>query len=667
MRNINKQVIKWVLIGVVVRLVLSFLINSPFDFFNILALSKSVADTCSLVDGFFALKRHGLEVQLYGKIFYQLTAVCLKTLEKARILEIQYLFDNKPFQDASLYLSKLFRWGPPLYQLISIKMLQLLFDGVFIFFFYKIAKIVKSDSAIKIIKFWSVTPFLMIVPYAVFQSDFLMLTSMLAGVYFWIKATEEIDKKPITINTILTFVFFALGAIIKQVPMLLIPLAIISFTKNIKTFVFHSLSALFFYVLFSQPWDKDTSLMKQYFMMSRESTAILNFQLNSTSIFILLYIFLIIVTILKKQTIFKNKLAPIYISTLLLSIIFISEDSTFLFPQFNIWILPFLALLTLVKKEYGLLFIAPIFGFIKRAMVGIDLSGLLRPTFGYGFYNILEYKDIVRGLFNPDLYGLFITSAMIVAYICLVVLLLGSLFSIKKITDFKILERFNLDLNKITALILIVYSSLFIFDFIIMTRLVLIPSKTYQLTKQKIILSTKPLEAVVDNSIGKTINGIEVKIEKNDISYVDSTVFRILDQNNNIITSQKISDFLFPVAPDNYQVILKKPIKDKKFKIQIYKDKGFNTISVFEGIFVGDIYGQTIYDNPPKEEIIKILFPKQIFEIKLRGQYEPYQMLNGVRYHINQKPIFFKIYFSIIGILIIFIITLYLLEKKHKV
>lgn len=38
MRNINKQVIKWVLIGVVVRLVLSFLINSPFDFFLIFSL-----------------------------------------------------------------------------------------------------------------------------------------------------------------------------------------------------------------------------------------------------------------------------------------------------------------------------------------------------------------------------------------------------------------------------------------------------------------------------------------------------------------------------------------------------------------------------------------------------------------------------------------------------
>jgi|GEM_PF-2627048 len=665
--NRHKKIIKWVLIGIAVRLIISFLINAPFDFFNILAISKSVADTCSLVDGFFALKRHGLEVQLYGKIFYQLTALCLKTLEKARILETQYLFDNKPFQEASLYLSKLFKWGPPLYQLISIKMLQLLFDGIFIFFFYKIAKIIKPTEAHQVLFFWALTPFLMIAPYAVFQSDFAMLTCMVAGVYFWIKGNRDTHHKLISPNTCLTFLFLGLGAVIKQVPLLLIPFTVISFSKNFKVFILHVLNGAFFYFLFTQPWDKDTTLMKQYFLFSKESTAIFNFQLNSSSVFILSYLLLLFFVLIKKNEVFNKQTAPIYLTTLLLSIIYITEDSTFLFPQFNLWIFPFLALLTLIKAEYGLLMIAPVLGFFKRAMIGVDLAGLLKPTFGYGFEHLLDYQYIVRGLFNPDLFGLFITSSMIAVYVVLTVLLMGDLFNISSIHNFKVKIADNLDLKKITLLFLSFYLILFISDFAIKTRLTILPSQNYQLTNNRFLLSTQPLKFSVNNPKSKAINGLELHIQKNDINYVDNTILKFVDENGKVILLHKINDFLFPLAPDNYTVVLNKTIKNKKFTVEIYKEKGYNTISLFEAKFVGEIIGNTLYDNPPQDEVLQIFFPKQIFEVKLRGQYEPYQMLNGIRYHINQKPAFFKIYFLIIGTLIFIVFTLSFPVRKHKI
>jgi len=661
--NKHKPIIKWLLIGFFIRLILSFLFNSTFDFFNILAISKSVADTSSLVDGFFVLKRHGLEVQLYGKIYYQLIALYLQALEKIKILEIRYLFDTKAYQGPHSYLEGLFHWGPPLYQLISIKSLQFLFDAIFVYFLYQTAKLIKIIEAKKVLVFWALTPFIIIGPYAVFQSDFAMLACFIAGVFFWMKGVEENRTGFFSKNTLLTFAFLSLGAVIKQVPFLIIPFAVISFSKDIKSFILHSASAGFFYFFFNQPWDKDSSLIKQYYLMSKESTAILNFQLNSTSVFLFLYFFLLLIVLLRKNIIFQDKKNVLYITTLILSIVFTTEDSTFLFPQFNIWIMPFLALLTLIKPEFGLLFIAPILGLFKRAMIGVDLSGLLRPVFGYGFYNTLDYKDIVRGIINPDLFGLFLTTAMTVAYIYLILLVIVELFSIKQLEWLKInIKKIKLDLNLITLVIFIGYFCLFIFDFIVKTRLVIIPSQAYQLDNKKFQISTLPLEVKVSNPKGKTITDIEIRAEKNDIQYLDFTIFKFVDDKNRVIYIQKVNDFLFPVVADYFNIILNRPLKNKKFKILIYKEKGYNTISLFQAKFSGDIIGNTIYiyDNPPKEDIIDITFPKTVVDIKLRGQYEPYQMLHGVIYHLNNKPKFFVAYFSLIGLVGLAIIFLLL-------
>ncbi len=649
------------LAGIVIRLLFAFFFNSTFDFFNILALGKSVADTCSLVAGFFALKRFGLQVQLYGKIYYELTALCLKVLDKVKLIQLRYLFDTKTYENPATYLQTLFHWGPPLYQLISIKMLQLLFDFVFVYFFYKTAALLKPKLASKALFFWAFTPFLMIVPYAVFQSDFFMLTCLMAGVYFWTKSLHADHNKGITRNKILTFTFLSLGAVVKQVPILLIPFAVFSFSGSLINFIFYSGISGIFYILLGQPWDRDAALMKQFFLMSKESTAILNFQLNSTSIFLFIYFFLLFLVFIKRKELFRNPRIPVFISILILSIIYMTEDSSFLFPQFNIWILPFLAILTLLDPGYGIFFLGPVFGFFKRVMIGVDLSGLLKPTLGYGFSNMLDYKYLASGVINSDLVGLFITSAMTVVYAYLFILLFSELFSLTRIRDFLTIKTrsLRLDLGKITILLVTLYSVLFVCDFVIKTRFVVMPSQAYQDIEKRIYLSTTPLEVKVSNQKGHTINALEIRSQRNEINDYDNTVFTFRKPDNSILFVQKVNDFAFPEVEDYFTVKLDQPITAKHFNIFIAKEKGANKISFRAAKLIGDTVGSSIYDTPSQDQYVHLTFmEKNVFEMNIRGQYEPDQMIRAIRYHISQKPVFFMVYFAIIGLLALAIICL---------
>lgn len=634
----NRVIIKLVLLGILVRLILIFLFNSIYDFFNILAISKSVADTGNLIDGFFVLKRNNIQPQLYGKIYYQIVALWLFLLDKIKILQIDYLFDTKPYQGIATYMEGLFYWGPALYQLISIKLVQFFYDFILLFFLYKIAKLINPQRAKSIIFFWAINPFLIIVPYAVFQSDLAMLAFFVAGIYFWMSG----KRLP-------AFFFLALGAIIKQVPILILPFAIISFSKNIRSFLVNSAVAGLFYFVLGQPWAKDTILLKQFFLMSKESMVILDFQLNSVSIFLFLYLFLFIFFIIKKKTIISKRQNIIYFIVLLLSVVYLTEGSEFLFPQFNIWIMPFLALLALNKPEYGLALIAPIVGFFKRVMIGVDLSGLLRPTFGYGFNHIPDYKYFIGSVVNPEIVGLLLTTILATLYLIIILMALNDLLEFKRI---KVVEIKNigqyLTLDKLSIYIALIYLMLFAVDFTIKSRLIIVPTPAYQTENKELPLTNKPLVVYVDNIPGKTITALDIRARKNEITYDDFTIFRFRDKSNKIILEQKVSDYLFPVPDEDFIIPLKKPIKNKEFSIEIFKEKGYNQIVFYEAKTIPDIIGGSIYDNPGPKDIVNINFKNNVFILKFRGQYTFKDIWKGIVYHLNNKPKFFALYFTLI-------------------
>lgn len=634
----NKNIIKLVLLGVLIRLILMFVFNSIYDFFNILALSKSIADTGNLTDGFFVLKRNSLQPQLYGKIYYQISALWLFLLDKIKILQIDYLFDTKPYQGIATYMEGLFYWGPALYQLISIKLVQFFYDFILLFYLYKTAKIINPQKATKTILFWAINPFLIIVPYAVFQSDLAMLAFFMAGIYFWIS-----NKK------LSAFFFLALGAIIKQVPILILPFAIISFSKNIKSFLINSAMAGLFYFVLGQPWAKDTILLKQFFLMSKESMVILDFQLNSVSIFLFLYFCLILTFVFKKKAITLKPVNVIYFVVLLLSVVYITEGSEFLFPQFNIWIMPFLAILALNKPEYGLMLAAPIVGFFKRVVIGVDLTGLLRPTFGYGLNHIPDYKYFIGSLINPEIIGLIMTTIMTTLYFILILMIINDLFEIKKLEYIKTHKISHyISLDKVAIYIVVGYMLLFITDFTIKSRLSIIPTTAYQTDNKELPLTNKPLIVNVRNSPGKTITALDIRARKNEITYADFTTFRFRDKNNKIILEQKVSDYLFPVPDEDFIILLDKPIKNKEFSIEIFKEKGYNQIVFYEAKTIPDIIGGSIYDNPVSEDVVNINFKNNVFILKFRGQYTFKDMWKGIVYHLNNKPKFFALYFTLI-------------------
>ena len=129
----KKDIILLVLLGVLIRLIFSLLITHIFDFRNILTLIKSVATTGNLSDGFFEVRKIGIDAQLYGKIYYQIGSLWLIFLNKVGILD-------------SHFFQELFNWEIPLYQLIYIKLLQFFYDFLLLFFLYKIAVLLKIKN-----------------------------------------------------------------------------------------------------------------------------------------------------------------------------------------------------------------------------------------------------------------------------------------------------------------------------------------------------------------------------------------------------------------------------------------------------------------------------------------------------------------------------------------
>ena len=481
-----------------------------------------------------------------------------------------------------------------------------------------------------------------------------MLVFFIAGIYFWMKELIQKDNGLFTKNKILAFFFLSLGAVIKQVPILVIPFAIISFSQNIFSFLINIGVSAVFYFFLRQPWSADKELLQYFSLFSKEGTAIFNFQLNGVSIFLFLYIVFFTTFFFKRKILLTDFRKPLYLICLILSLVYISEDSSFLFPQFNIWIMPFLALLILINEKFSLLMFIPIIGFFKRVMIGVDLSGLLNPTFGYGFNNILDYKYFIYSFVNPNLIGLFLTTLMFCGYFFLILFLIRDIFGMNLFEDINLqLEELRLSLDKLTKIILIGFIALFIADFIVKTRLTLLPTLTYQPEDKKILLSKKPIVVEVINNPNRSINGIDILSEKNLVNYDDVTIFKFVDERGKQIHIQRISDYLFPSPEENLTITLDKSIKSKKFNILIYKERGLNRISIRSAKVIGEIVGGSIYNNPDEGEILQLRFPGDIIFVHLRGQYEFQQMIRGTLYHINQKPKFFIGYFALISLLIV--------------
>ncbi len=654
--SFNRTVVAIILFGIILRLLAMFFLNYTFDFFNILALVKSVADSGSLVPGWVALKRTGLEVQLYGKIYYQIAAFWLTTIARfTNLIDLNHFFDR----------SELFQTGPALYQLIAIKMVQFLYDGLLVFFLYKIARLFEVKKAHYILLFWAINPFLILVPYAWFQADFAMVACLTSGLYFWLASRKNDETNILTVNKILALIFFVLGGVIKQVPLIFIPFVIVSFSRNWRSFLSAVIVAAVAYFTFSQLWTADANLLKQMLFNSRESTAIFNFQLNSMSVFLFAYTGLFLLAFFRRRKVFSDIKNIIYLSLILMIIVYITEDSTLFFPQFVVWIMPLLAILYLFEEKYGWFFIIPIIGYLKRLMMDSEvLSGALKPSAGYGFNSLVSYGQIFRGAINPDLVGLGLTTMMISLYVIMAAILLLKMFNVK-INDEEEIGLVRLNLRQVAVGIMVIYLAVFGIDFFIKSRYSLLPMTALQRQTNEFRLNSTPLAVSIDNPGDKIINAVELRLMREEIKQPDYTYFRFKDGDGRILLEQKVSDYLFPVTDDNFLVPLAKSVTGQRLTLEIYKKSDDNVVKLIGAKFIPAVTGGWYYDQPDKSDIIRLDFKNnQMFEMDLRGQYGWPQIANGIKFHINQNPDFFTAYFSTILLLAIVIVLLGIPWKK---
>ncbi len=624
----NRIGILFLLLGILHRLVFLLFINHMFDFRNILALVKSVVDTGDLSAGFYTVKKAGLEIQLYGKIYYQLAAIWLILLEKLKILNISSL--SNPFQ-----------WNPLFYQIILIKLFQFFYDFILLFFMYKLGEILEIKNKSLVIFFWAINSFMVFPAYAMFQSDLAMMAFMTGGIYFAVKSLKDSNNN---VKFKLASLFlFALGAVIKQTPILIVPFTIILFSNSIVSFILYSSSFTLFYLILSQPWSADALLMRQFFLNSKESMALFNFQLNSVPVFLFLYFSLLFLLFFKGKGFFQKPFSFFLLTIIILVTVYISESADLFFPQFTIWIMPLLTLLILLKPEYTIFMLAPVIGFFKRSMIDNDfLAGSLSSSFSSSLSDLPKYEVLSKTFINPILLDYLLNTFVVLLYFYLFILLLREL----KIFFFQINSPFlnfiQQNYKKILIVIFLSYYVLLSLDFIIKSNLIVLNNNKNQEISEKISPAKNPISINIYNPERITVNALEFKVLRKNNNVLDNIIFKFTDlKTNKIIYEQKYSDYFFPTTEGVITVFLNKGINNEEFALNISEE--FNK----DDVFFNKV--RLIKNSNAKKDLLTINYKDNPFQITLRGNLPYNLLLANYLENITKQPKFFAIYYFFVS------------------
>lgn len=661
------------ILGLIVRLFIIVFQTHIYDVTNIIALFKSVADTGNLTDGFFVLKNKGVgEIQLYGKIFYQIGALWLKFLEKLKILNIDYIFDTKPYQAFYKYLDGFLQWNILNYQLISIKFFQFFFDFLTLFLLVKIFNFLRypKKNLIFVFLFWSFYPLLFYTNYVLIQSDSLLLIGILGSLFFILKYIY--DSKNIYLY--FSLIFISLGAVVKQVTLLIFPFLLIILKRDFILYFKTIFIFLISYLIFSQFWSQDLFLIKKFLINSHESLRLFNFSLNGVSIFFLLYFLLIFYFSLKKEKILKNPKLIIYFYVLIFSIIYVSYDLSGLFVQFNLWIAPLLLFLVLENRFYSPFLFLPIIGFFKRILEDNDvILGSFGPTFGSPLHHTLNYQYFFSNFINPEIIFILIKSIFVLSYLILIYFLVNNIINKnrEKIILTKLIPDFLFNLNYVIIFIFIIYNLFVFFDLNYRKNFSLLTKYNYEKDSSQLILKEKPFLIEIDNINNFSISGIDIKFSKVVINYNDPIIVEVRNFDSKIL--DKVNFSLYNINNFNQDLTFikfNKPIKNKKFFIQIYNKNPMNIVYLdfYKIKSIGDDNSHYAgLDNFYKRKLIKINFKNsKIVYINLRGNYSYSLMIAQFIEYIKQKPKFYFLYFAFLMINLILAFYLFLKSNLLK-
>ncbi len=652
-----------ILIGIILRLLAAAIFNHS-DELAITALSRSIADTQTLIDGYIKLP----QVQLYGRIYYQVIAVWLHFLQFSHILSIGNLFGTIPFKPSEIgYLQAFPSFGPELYQLIAIKLIQFLYDGIFLFYLLKTSDFLqlKGKSKLYLTIFWACNPIFIYVGYGMFQSDIAIISSLMAAAYYTMKSLKE-DKGNLSWNKVFALAWIAFGAVIKQVPLLILPVLLILFSQSWITLLFSLASFAIFYFILYQPWSVDAIILKSQFLTSTESTNLFNFQLNGLNIFFLFYVFSIGFIWYMRSMIRSKYIYVIHAFTLIITVLYISEDISGFFPQFAVWILPFLALLCLIDSSYVIFLFAMLIGFFKQMLVDATmLSGILATTFGTPLLKSITYTTLINQVFSMDIVLRLITTVFSAFCIILYVFLIRSLYG----KDLKL--PVNLNLKNATLLMLCIFFIVVAGEFLIKRNYTQLTSYTYSSDLTQVPVTTTPLSFIISNQRNEEISGLVGNFSLNQYTANDYTDIQAIDMNSGKqIMLDKINDFAIGHS-QNTEILFPQHINASHIKVLIFTEHNYNQISITGT--KGNILPYTQIDFPNydayySKNYVSITYPNQVLALNIRGVYSWKDIAYNLGHNVKKSLIFFIAYTAFILLLILFIIFPFITSRhaKHK-
>ncbi len=647
-----------ILIGFVIRLIVMMIFTHVYDSGNIIAFSKSIADTGNLLP---AYNRVG--GQLFGKIYYQVIAFWLKVLQKTHLVSLSSLF-VMPRQSA--YMSGYPSYPPEMYQYVLIKMVSFLYDSILLLFLFKFANLFGIKNKKAVAAFWAFNPFLMYVGYVMLQSDLAMIAFLTAGVYFAAKALKNNDEKIFSANKILSMVFLAIGADIKQIPLLILPIVLILISRNLLQFIFYILMFAASYFLVLQPWSLDAILIKKSFINSQESTNLFLFQINGVNVFFFLYFILLGYTVAIRERLRKDPMLFIMVITLVIAIVFFSEDISSLFVQFGIWILPFLGILSLNDSNFTFFLPIPFFIFIHSAIKdGTLFTTTLSTTFGEPFHAIPTYQSIIDQFISSAIVYKAIDTLVEVCVIFLILYLVNRLMNGKTLSFIdQIVRRVRLDLIKMSIVLLILFFLSGFIEFLVFSQYTLVTNYSYPHLKV-VVLDRKPLYETIANPHEVKMTGASILVRNNEPKEYDNTIIQVMDlSTNKILFTSKTNDLLLP-QEGYYDFYFPQPVQSSHIQLAIFKEKGLNSISIFEEN--DNAYKQMSfyppYDSLYTSNAIIVKGNDAVIAMNIRGNYSIGEMVSQFIKDINEKKQFMYGYFIFISLLII---TIFFLGKIKK-
>lgn len=621
-------------LGIFLRLLFAFSFNHVFDSFNILAIAKSEGVTGSALDAYLAIRENSKhETQLFGKLYYQMIGGYMRLLDAVKLLNFAELF-NGP----SGYLSGLGVRGPAHHELFFIKTFQFIFDGVFLLFFMLAIRLLHKDNEKRMMVagalFWAINPYMIYPSYVPFQSDIPMVACLMAGIYIGLKARLTTNTRIHLLLLGLMSIFFALGAIIKQVPLLFIIPLLLLVSKSMKSGLVGMGVFGVSYQLFSQPWSADAHLYKSLFLLSPESIALLKFNLNSASVFLVLYGIFTAGVLRFLPTLRSSHKNILTVVVLLFAIIYLSEDVNYLYAQFNSWIMPFLFLLMLQNRSFAVFMLAPVIGFYRWIVIDNGATtGSLWITFGKPLADIPSTDVILKQLASPFLVHTGINSLLIFGYVLLVIIILRP--------HVAIIPPKGMKIALVPISLFVIYVSYFFVDYRYKANHVRLTDFGY-LNTQEEKLSERPIEFQVSNPSKERITALDIPIRRASLGRIDQTIVTVYDENGDVLSKGRVQDLSLPPEFEDFYIHLDQPVSAGTFRMTIAKEFGFNDVFIKTAGSQGsppDLEQSYMhYDAFYRDNMLKMEFEGKVPVIQLRGSYGINHMIENVQFHARRHP-----------------------------